>query len=193
MITQIKGKVLESEPTRVVIDCNGIGYELHISLYTYSKIKDIKELTIYTHLQVTQDSHTLFGFFDLLERTIFRLLISVSGIGAATARIMFSSIDPDEIRNLIITENIKAIESIKGIGHKTAQRVIIELKDKILKLYSTEDILPVLNNSIKEETLLALEVLGYKRRSVEKITDKIIQENINYSTEQVIKEVLNKL
>jgi len=193
MITQIKGKVLEKEPTRVVIDCNGIGYELHISLYTYSKIKDTENLTLYTHLQITQDSHNLFGFFNLLERTIFRLLISVSGIGSSIARIMLSSMDPDQIRNLIITENVKAIESIKGIGHKTAQRVIIELKDKISKLYSTEDILPVLNNSIKEETLSALEVLGYRRKSVEKIADKIIQSNPNHSTEELIKEILNKL
>ena len=135
MITHIQGKLVEKNPTDVVIDCNGVGYLLNISLHTYSQIPDQEALKLYTHLQVREDAHTLFGFASLAEREVFRLLISVSGIGANTARTMLSSLTPKQIREGIATEDVALIQSIKGIGAKTAQRVIIDLKDKILKIY----------------------------------------------------------
>ena len=134
MITQIKGKLVEKNPTDVVIECNGVGYQIHISLNTYSKISSNENLQLYTHLQVKEDSHTLYGFADKAEREIFRLLISVSGIGASIARTMLSSLEPVQIRDAIASSDVATIQSVKGIGAKTAKRVIIDLKDKILKI-----------------------------------------------------------
>ncbi|MFL2637291.1 MAG: Holliday junction branch migration protein RuvA, partial [Flavobacteriaceae bacterium] len=131
MITHIKGRLVEKSPTELVIDCNGIGYLVNISLNTFSLLSDSEAISLYTHLQVKEDSHTLFGFFDKSERNLFRKLISVSGIGASTARTMLSSLNPQEIQRAILTENVSTIQSVKGIGLKTAQRVIIELKDKV--------------------------------------------------------------
>ena len=131
MITQLKGRLVEKTPTELVIDCNGVGYLINISLNTFSKLTDSESIFLYTHLQVKEDSHTLFGFFDKVERNLFRKLISVSGIGASTARTMLSSLSPDEIQNAIISGNVTTIQSVKGIGLKTAQRVIIDLKDKV--------------------------------------------------------------
>ncbi len=197
MIAQIQGKIILIEPTRVVIDCNGIGYELLISLQTYSNIKEKESIRLYTHLylQTNPDSNlSFFGFFDTMERTIFRLLIGVSGIGPSTAIIMLSSMTPLQIRNFIVAEDVKKIQTIKGIGLKTAQRVILELKDKLIKLYDdSHNISPSFDNSIKEETLSALEVLGYKRKQVEKSVDAILQEKPDTSIESLIKQVLNKI
>ncbi len=131
MITQIKGKLIEKYPTHVIIDCNGLGYMIHISLNTYGQLGNDESITLYTHLQVKEDSHTLFGFFQPLERTVFKLLISISGIGASIARTMLSSMSPYEIQHAILTENLATIKAVKGIGLKTAQRVLIELKDKV--------------------------------------------------------------
>ena len=131
MITQIKGKLVEKTPTQVVVDCNGIGYEINISLYTFSSLSSDENIKLFTHLQVREDAHILYGFFTVLERAVFRLLISVSGIGTSTARTMLSSLTPAEIQHAIGIEDVATIQGIKGIGLKTAQRVIIELKDKI--------------------------------------------------------------
>ncbi len=193
MITQIKGRLIEKSPTNLVVDCNGIGYDINISLRTYSKIKDKSEIFIFTHLNVKEDSHTLYGFFSTFERDIFRLLISVSGIGASTARSMLSSLDPSNIQKAIVSENVETIKSIKGIGLKTAQRVIIELKDKMFNLYESDEIPDIKSNTIKEESLSALEVLGYSRRQSEKVIDNIIQSSPDSSLEDIIKEALNKL
>ncbi|MFQ3340853.1 MAG: Holliday junction DNA helicase RuvA [Flavobacteriaceae bacterium] len=193
MITQIIGRLVEKSPTQVVIDCQGIGYEVNISLHTFSQLTDDENIKLFTHLQVKEDSHTLFGFFTTLERSVFRLLLSVSGIGASTARTMLSSLEPQQIQRAIIMEDLNTIKSIKGIGLKTAQRVLIELKDKMLNLFEGEEIQPFANNSIKEEALSALEVLGYSRKQSEKVIDNAIQSAPESSVEDLIKAALNKL
>lgn len=193
MITQIKGRLVEKSPTELVIDCNGIGYLVNISLNTYSLLSDSESISLYTHLQVKEDSHTLFGFFEKTERNLFRKLISVSGIGASTARTMLSSLTPDEIQRAILSENVTTIQSIKGIGLKTAQRVIIELRDKVAVLGDVDGSTIGISNSKREEALSALEVLGYSRKQTTKVIDKIIGDNSEISVEGIIKEALNKL
>ena len=193
MITQIKGKLVEKNPTQVVVDCNGIGYEINISLYTFSSLSSDENIKLFTHLQVREDAHILYGFFTVLERVVFRLLISISGIGTSTARTMLSSLTPAEIQQAIATEDVPTIQGVKGIGLKTAQRVIIELKDKIKGLQGTDEIPVFKSNTIKEETLSALEVLGYSRKASEKVVDKLIQDDPNSSVEELIKSALNKL
>ncbi|MEC8599504.1 MAG: Holliday junction branch migration protein RuvA [Bacteroidota bacterium] len=193
MITQIIGRLVEKTPTQVVIDCNGVGYAVNISLHTFSQINDNENIKLYTHLQVREDSHTLFGFNTTIERSVFLLLISVSGIGSSTARTMLSSLDPLQIQRAIISEDLNTIKSIKGIGLKTAQRVLIELKDKMLNLQFEGEIQNFGNNTIKDEALSALEVLGYTRKQSERILDTIIQSAPDSSVEELIKEALNKL
>jgi len=193
MITQIIGRLVEKSPTQVVIDCHGIGYEVNISLNTYSQLGDDENVKLFTHLQIREDSHTLFGFFTPMERSVFRLLLSVSGIGASIARTMLSSLEPQQIQRAIISEDLNTIKSIKGIGLKTAQRVLIELKDKMLNLYEGEEIQSFANNTIKEEALSSLEVLGYSRKQSEKVIDNAIQSAPDSSVEDLIKAALNKL
>lgn len=193
MITQIQGKLVEKYPTHVVIDCHGLGYEVHISLHTFAQLGSEEQVKLFTHLQIREDAHTLFGFATPSERALFRLLISVSGIGASTARTMLSSLEPLQIQSAILTEDVKTIQSIKGIGLKTAQRVIIDLQDKIKNLPEMEEIQSISGNTIKEEALSALEVLGYPRRSSEKVIDNLIQGNTEASVETLIKAALNKL
>ena len=193
MITQIKGRLEEKSPTHVVIDCQGIGYEVHISLYTYSQLGQDENIKLFTHLQIREDSHILFGFFTPMERSVFRLLLSVSGIGSSTARTMLSSLEPQQIQRAIVNEDLATIKSIKGIGLKTAQRVLIELKDKMMSLFEGEEIQSFANNTIKEEALSALEVLGYSRKQSEKVIDNAIQSAPDSSVEDLIKAALNKL
>ena len=193
MITHIRGKLVEKKPTFVIIECNGIGYFLHISLHTYSKISDSEAIRLYTYLSVKEDSHTLFGFADKVEREIFKLLISVSGVGNSIARTMLSSMSPEQIQHAIASEDVTTIQSVKGIGAKTAQRLIIDLRDKIVKTYqiNEDSILP--NNTIKEEALSALEVLGFSRKQVEKLVQKIVQEAPDTTLENIIKQALKNL
>ena len=193
MITQIIGRLVEKTPTQVVIDCNGVGYAVNISLHTFSQINDGENIKLYTHLQVREDSHTLFGFNTTIERSVFLLLISVSGIGSSTARMMLSSLEPLQIQRAIISDDLNTIKSVKGIGLKTAQRVLIELKDKMLNLQVEGEIQNFGNNTIKDEALSALEVLGYTRKQSERILDSIIQNAPESSVEELIKEALNKL
>ena len=194
MITHIKGKLVEKSPTSVIIDVNGIGYLINISLNTFSAIPDQENLKLYTHLQIKEDSHTLFGFYSLKEREIFRLLISVSGIGASIARTMLSSLTPEQIIQGISIGDSAMIQSVKGIGLKTSQRVIIELKDKVLKIYDIDDKISFQNNNTaKEEALSALEVLGINKKTSEKLVDKIILDNADASVELIIKEALKNL
>ncbi len=193
MITHVKGRLVEKAPTSVVIECNGIGYLINISLNTFSQIPDNENLKLYTHLQIKEDSHTLYGFHTIKEREIFRLLISVNGIGSSIARTMLSSISPDQIIEAISRENVSLIQSVKGIGSKTAQRVIIDLQDKILKVYDLEEGFASSNNTNKEEALSALEVLGINKKSSVKLVNKIVLENPDISVESIIKETLNKL
>ena len=192
MITQIKGRLVEKSPTEVVVDCNGIGYSINISLNTFSKIGNEENIKLYTHLIIKEDSHSLYGFFDKSERSLFKLLISVSGVGASTGRMMLSSLTPNEIVSAIMTENVQVIQSIKGIGLKTSQRVILELKDKVLSLEGSDKQELNLNNE-SNEAISALEVLGYSQKQTSKILSKIIAENPGINVETLIKKALNKL
>lgn len=193
MITHLRGKLVEKNPTEIVVECSGVGYLVHISLHTYSLLPSEEAVSIYTHLQVKEDSHSLYGFMEVSERAIFRLLISVSGIGANTARTMLSSLSPEELRDAIASSNVGAIQSVKGIGLKTAQRVIIELKDKILKIYDLEELSSPLDNTNKEEALSALEVLGFARKQSEKMVERILKASPSLSVEDIIKQTLKGL
>lgn len=193
MITHLRGKLVEKNPTYAIIDCNGVGYFLHISLNTYSNIPDSEAVRLYTHLSIREDAHTLFGFFDKTEREIFRLLISVSGVGPSIARTMLSSMTTEQIQHAIASEDVATIQSVKGIGAKTAQRVLIDLKDKILKTYELSEDSVNSNNTIREEALSALEVLGFSRKQVDKIVQKVIQESPSISLEDIIKQALKNL
>lgn len=193
MITHIQGKLVEKNPTDVVIDCNGVGYLLNISLHTYSQIPDQENLKLFSHLIVKEDSHTLFGFSTLAEREIFKMLISVSGVGASTARTMLSSLTPKQVKEGIAHGDVNLIQSIKGIGAKTAARVILDLKDKILKVYDIDELSTVKNNTSKDEALSALEVLGFVRKQAERVVDKIVSNNPEANVETIIKEALKNL
>ena len=193
MITQLQGRLIEKYPTHVVIDCQGVGYEVHISLHTFEQLGREENIRLFTHLQIREDAHSLYGFYQTVERSVFRLLISISGIGANTARTMLSSMSPSEIQQAIVNENIAAIKAVKGIGLKTAQRVIIELKDKVQNIAGMEEIPVIKSNTIKEETLSALEVLGYPRKQAEKVIDNLLQSDPDRSVEMLIKLALNKL
>jgi Holliday junction DNA helicase RuvA len=193
MITHIQGKLVEKTPTHVIVDCNGTGYFINISLHTFSQITDQESIKVLTHLQVKEDSHTLYGFMSSAEREIFRLLISVSGIGANTARTMLSSLTPIQIREGLAIGDVPLIQSVKGIGLKTAQRVIIDLKDKVLKIYDIDETSLSQNNTNKDEALSALEVLGFMKKQSERIIDKIVTATPDASVEFIIKEALKNL
>ena len=193
MIHHLTGKLIEKHPTHVVIECGGVGYFVNISLNTYAAIPDEENLRIYTHLQIREDAHTLFGFYTLAEREIFRLLISVSGVGSSTARTMLSSMTPAQVRDAIASEDVPAIKAVKGIGAKTAQRVILDLRDKVLKIYDLDEVSPESNNTNKEEALSALEVLGFARKSAEKVVDAALRQDPSLSVEGIIKSALKNL
>ena len=193
MIHHLKGKLVEKNPTHVVVECGGVGYFVNISLHTFSKITDSENIQLFTHLQIKEDAHTLFGFSEKSEREIFRLLLSVSGIGSSTARTMLSSMSPIQVRDAIATGNVTAIQAIKGIGLKTAQRVILDLKDKVLKIYNIDEVSTISNNTNKDEALSALEVLGFVRKQSEKIVDKILSQDASLSVEDIIKLSLKNL
>ena len=193
MITHIEGKLVEKNPTDVVIDCNGVGYFINISLHTFSQIPDRENLRLYTYLQVREDSHSLYGFSSKTEREIFKLLISVSGIGANTARTMLSSLTPEQVKEGIAGEDVALIQSVKGIGLKTAQRVIIDLKDKVLKVYGIDELSLIPNNTNKDEALSALDVLGFNKKQSEKVVERILKTQPDAFVEQIIKEALKNL
>ncbi|WP_296315767.1 Holliday junction branch migration protein RuvA [Winogradskyella sp. UBA3174] len=193
MITHIEGKLVEKTPTDIVIDCNGVGYFINISLHTYSQIPDRENLKLYTHLQVREDSQSLYGFSTKTEREIFRLLISVSGIGTNTARTMLSSLTPQQVKEGIAGEDVALIQSVKGIGIKTAQRVILDLKDKVLKVYGIDELSLSTSNTHKNEALSALEVLGFNKKQSEKVVDRILKVQPEAFVEQIIKEALKNL
>ncbi len=193
MITHIKGKLVEKNPTEVIVDCNGVGYFLNISLQTFSQIGDEESIMLYTHLQVKEDSHTLFGFKEKSERQIFRLLLSVSGIGANTARTMLSSLTATQIKDAIAHGDVTTIQSVKGIGAKTAQRVILDLKDKVVKLGDIGEISTVTGNTNHDEALLALETLGFNRKAAQKVVDGLVKKDASLSVEDIIKLALKKL
>lgn len=193
MIAHLKGKLVEKNPTHVVIECNGVGYFVNISLHTYSFITSSESIFLYTHLQIREDAQILYGFFEKTEREVFRHLISVSGIGTSTARTMLSSLKPDEVVEAISTSDVATIQSVKGIGAKTAQRVIIDLKDKLSAILSSSEISVPQSNTNKSEALSALETLGYLRKQSEKVVQKIIAENPEVTVESIIKLALKNL
>ena len=193
MITHIIGKLVEKSPTNVVVDCNGIGYFIHISLHTFSQLTNEEHVKLLTHFQVKEDAQQLYGFATSAEREIFRLLISVSGIGTNTARTMLSSLTPKQVREGIATEDVALIQSVKGIGLKTAQRVIIDLKDKVLKIYDIDETVALSNNTNKDEALSALEVLGFAKKQSDRVVAKIIAQKPDATVEIIIKEALKNL
>ena len=193
MITYIKGRLIEKSPTKIIVESNGIGYEINISLNTYEQIPDDENIKIFTYLQRKEDSDILFGFSSKSERSIFQQLISISGIGPSTARTILSSISPAEIQEAVWEEDVERIKSIKGIGLKTAQRMIIELKDKV-ELFDKKDIdLSSENLDIKKEALLALSVLGFNKSKSEKIASILYFEIKDIALQDLIKRSLNKL
>lgn len=193
MIAHLQGRMVEKSPTEVVIDCNGVGYQVNISLHTYSLLPDSENVKLYTHLQIKEDAHTLFGFAEKAERELFKLLISVSGVGAGTARTMLSSLEPRQVIRAIASGNDGAIQAIKGIGAKTAQRVILDLKDKVLKLYDLEEVSAPGYNTNRDEALSALEVLGFNKKLAEKALEKVLKENPAANVEMMIKQALKNL
>lgn len=193
MIAHLEGRLVEKTPTDVVIDCHGVGYLVHISLHTFSLLPDSEKIRLYTYLQIKEDAHTLFGFAEKAERELFKLLISVSGVGAGTARTMLSSLEPRQIIGHIGTGNVAAIQSIKGIGAKTAQRVILDLKDKVLKLYDLEEVSAPGYNTNRDEALSALEVLGFNKKLAEKAVEKILTQDPSATVEAIIKLALKNL
>ena len=193
MITQIRGRLVEKTPTYVVVDCAGVGYLLHVSLQTYSSLPTDENIRLFTHLSIREDAHTLYGFITKTEREVFKLLISVSGVGPSIARTMLSSMNSEEVQNAIASENVALIQSVKGIGAKTAQRVIVDLKDKILKTFDIDEVSLSSNNTNKEEALSALEVLGFNRRQSEKVITAILKDTPNETVELLIKKALKNL
>jgi len=193
MIAHIQGRLVEKNPTDVVIDCHGVGYFLNISLYTYSQLPQSESVVLFTQLLVREDAHILYGFTTKQERAVFNLLLSVSGVGASTARTMLSSLSPDQVRDAIVSEDIAVIQSVKGIGAKTAQRVVLDLKDKIIKLYGSETQSLGSSNTNKNEALSALETLGYARKIAEKACDSVLKIEPQASVEEIIKKAFKYL
>lgn len=195
MYDYIKGQLSEIIPTEAVIENNGIGYKLQISLQTFTQIQSLKETKLYIYHHVREDIEVWYGFFEKEERTIFTMLIEVSGIGPNTARMMLSSMSSNEIRNAIVTADVNRIKSIKGIGIKTAQRVILDLKDKIAKggSASMESIISVPGSANLEEALSALVMLGFNKAAADKVLKIIAKENPGYTIEEFIKFSLKRL
>ena len=193
MITQIRGRLVEKNPTYVVVDCSGVGYLLHISLQTFSALPEDENVRLFAHLSVREDAHTLYGFMSKTEREVFKLLISVSGVGPSIARTMLSSMTSEEVQNAIASDNVALIQSVKGIGAKTAQRVIVDLKDKILKTFDIDEVSLTSNNTNKDEALSALEVLGFHKKQSEKVIAAILKDSPNETVELLIKKALKNL
>lgn len=196
MYEYIQGKLVELKPTYAVVDCSGMGYNINISLYTFSKLHLDTEQKLFVHHihnTVGEDIQFFFGFFDKKEREVFRLLISVSGVGANTARMMLSSLSPDEIQKAILSNDVNLLKSIKGIGLKTAQRVILDLRDKLDRDGDFQEIFSTQNNTLKSESLSALIMLGFQKSTVDKVLTKILAEESNLAVEDVVKKALKLL
>mgnify|MGYP001197366692 FL=1 len=193
MINHIDGKLVDKTPTQVVIDCNGVGYSINISLQTFSKIND-ERCKLFTHLSVKEDSHTLYGFITENERKLFRHLISVSGVGPSTAQVILSTYKSDEIINYISASDVAAIKNVKGIGLKTAQRIIIDLKDKVTKSAISDEISLDLNNTIQNEALSALVALGFSKKIAQQKIDKALaNKQGNFDVETLVRESLSQM
>lgn len=193
MLDYIKGEIVELVPTSVVLEVNGIGYEINISLFSYSKLQQEKSCKLFVHQVIREDAHLLFGFITANEREIFRQLISVSGIGANTARMILSSMSPEEVRHAIATADVNLLKSIKGIGAKSAERIIVDLKDKIIKSEDTSQLFKSPDNTIKNEALSALEVLGFSKKNSQKVVDRLLTTDSSVPVEELIKKALKLL
>jgi Holliday junction DNA helicase RuvA len=193
MYEYIEGTLVEKNPAYCVIDIAGIGYLLQISLHTFSQIDPHSKARLYVHHVIREDAHLLFGFYTRRERELFRLLISVSGIGANTGRMILSSLGPDELQQAIVTGNAGLLQSIKGIGAKTAQRVIIDLRDKITREKGAGEIFPVADNRMKEEALSALVILGFNKGEADKVISRILLAEKSLPLEDLIKRALKQL
>lgn len=193
MIDYIKGKIAELTPAFIIIENQGTGYYVNISLSTFTKLEGKSEFKILIHEVIREDSHQLFGFADKQERDLFRQLISVTGVGPGTARVMLSSLNPDEIEKAILGSEVATLKAIKGIGIKTAQRIIVDLKDKLGKPSGTDEIFLFADNTKKEEALSALVMLGFGKSAVNKVLDRIIREEKDLTVEDIIKKALKSL
>lgn len=192
MLNHLSGKIVEKNPAYIIVECAGVGYFVNISVNTYSKITDKEHLQILTHLQITEDAHTLYGFVEEDERRLFRLLITVSGIGCNTARMMLSSMTVTEIESCIITEQAKKLQAIKGIGEKTALRVILELKSKLSRDGGTR-VPHIAHFKVKDEAMSALITLGFTRSNIDRTLDSILKTSPSANVEDLIKNALKAL
>jgi len=196
MITYLKGRLAFKDPTHLVVDVGGVGYEVKISLITYSQVKDKEDILIQTYLHIKEDAHTLFGFYEQSEKKRFLDLLSINGVGPSTALMILSSLDAKELQAAIVQEDVKTIQSVKGIGGKTAQRIILELKDKMKKeglLDKSVEIQPRIDNTLRSEALSALTTLGIGKAAAEKTVDKILKEyGEEIKLEELIKQALKR-
>ncbi len=194
MIAFVEGKIAEKEPTHVVIDVGGVGYQIKISLTTYSEIKSLTRVKLFTYLHVKEDSQTLFGFFTREERKVFLQLLSINGVGPSTGLMIQSSLNPKELYSAIVNEDVRTIQSVKGIGSKTAQRIILELKDKLRKEGFSEEsaeLITPIDNTLRDEALSALVTLGINKSAAEKSIVNTLKKSGNQITlEELIKQVL---
>ena len=193
MYAYITGKIAEKSPTFVVLDNQGIGYYINITLNTFTAIGEKEEVRLFTHEQILEDAHNLFGFYSAKERDLFELLISVSGVGCNTARLILSSLTVSELSNAIANDDVKTIQAVKGIGAKTAQRIVIDLKDKLKKTDLPTEIFAAPNNTIKTEALSALTILGFGKAAVDKTLDRLLKQMPEANVETLIKEALKVL
>jgi Holliday junction DNA helicase RuvA len=193
MIDYITGTVTELNPAFAVVECNGIGYSINISLNTFSALEKETTCRILIHEAIREDAHLLYGFATADERDLFRQLITVSGVGAGTARMMLSSVTPSDLREAIISGNVVILKGVKGIGLKTAQRIIVDLKDKIGKHAVSGEILAFSDNTAREEALSALVMLGFARSSVSKVIDNLLRENKKLQVEEIVRKALKLL
>lgn len=194
MYEYIQGSLIDLSPTHAIIEAGGMGYFVNISLQTYSQLEGLKQVKLWLHQIIREDAHLLYGFSDAHEREIFRLLISVSGVGASTARLILSSLTTDEIQTAITTENVNLIKQVKGIGLKTAQRIVVDLKDKVsLGDATVPQILSTSNNTLKSEALSALVMLGFARSAANKVIDQVLKEMGQMPVEALIKHALKRL
>ena len=194
MINHLNGKLIEKHPTHLIVECGGVGYFVNISLNTFEKIPNRESIKIFIHLSIREDAHVLFGFAEESERVMFRQLISVSGIGPSTAVLILSALGPHQIKEALLNEEVSLLQTIKGIGGKTAQRMVVELKDKMEKDTKIQLSITGTQSGLKKEALAALQVLGFDRKRIEKSIDRVIKtfpEDVKVET--VIKQVLKAM
>ncbi|MCR5646497.1 MAG: Holliday junction branch migration protein RuvA [Bacteroidales bacterium] len=193
MYAFISGRIAEITPAYAIVDNHGVGYFINITLNTFTAIGEQTEVKLYTHLQVLEDAHNLFGFYTAKERDMFELLISVSGVGCNTARLILSSLTVNELSTAIANEDIRTIQAVKGIGSKTAQRLVVDLKDKVKKTEYAEEIPGIIDNTVKNEALSALVILGFSKNAASKALDKLLKHTPDATVEVLIREALKLL